>query len=49
LYVSAEPVANHDRAFWIKVVPTINQPHDAKGRKKIKSVSILPENTTVVA
>jgi len=33
LYVSVEPVANHDRAFWIKVVPTINQPHDAKEKK----------------
>jgi hypothetical protein len=40
LYVSVEPVANHNRAFWIKVVPTINQPHDAK--EKMKSVSILP-------
>jgi hypothetical protein len=42
LYVSVEPVANHDRAFWVKIVPTINQPRDAK-EKKMKSISVLPE------
>jgi hypothetical protein len=37
LYVSVKPVANHDCAFWVKVVPTINQPHDAKEPKKKKN------------
>jgi hypothetical protein len=38
LYVSVESVANHDRAFWVKVVPTI----DRTTQTKMKSISIMP-------